>query len=292
MRQQHYRFAHQVFFHKVYSDPEGWWRRLTNGQTADVGMVWVEAGEGLSTHELISADLRLDRVTSVPGVDAMVITLPTPLNPTEAHYVAVCRNPNGGAVRYFVLENGVPADNGRPRAFWSEWRGAPGGGVMRIRGQDVDPITPEAFLTDIADELTVQVSVQGGGGGGGGASDGAAPGFRSANMGSRPTNDPLLLGGALIVPIIVGVLLHVLLSATSTTLFFVLRDTPDTLAMLGSIGTISFGCGFLTDLLIGFTYAFMHKRKEGVTVGKGAAGGAVAGAVAHILAGGGASTSC
>lgn len=152
MRQQYYRFAHQVVMHAVLRDPETWW---TTARTRGVSMLqqaWVTAGQDLPVQDMTAASrLEIESITDVPGVEALVITLPPPNAPSECYYIALVRAP-GQAPRYFLAERGVDAAGGTPRAFRAEWRQAPGGGIMRIRGEDLPEIRPRALVIAAAEE--------------------------------------------------------------------------------------------------------------------------------------------
>lgn len=152
MRQQHYRFAHQVVMHAVLRDPETWWATAETRGLTMLRQAWVTAGQDLPVQDNAAASrLAIDHVTDVPGVEALVITLPPPEAPSECYYIALVRAP-GQVPRYFVAERGVDAGGTVPRAFWAEWRQAPNGGVMRIRGEDLPKIEPRALVTAAAGE--------------------------------------------------------------------------------------------------------------------------------------------
>ena len=152
MRQQYYRFAHQVVMHAVLRDPESWWATAQTRGLAMLQQAWVTAGQALPVQDNAAASrLRIDHVTDVPGVEALVITLPPPTAPSECYFIALVRAP-GQTPRYFVAERGVDADGVVPRAFRAEWRQAPGGGVMRIRGEDLPEISARALIAAAAEE--------------------------------------------------------------------------------------------------------------------------------------------
>jgi hypothetical protein len=84
-------------------------------------------------------------MSPAPGVDAIIVSLPPPMAPTECYFIAIVRV-GGNAPRYFVAERGIDAENGAPRAYWAEWKQSPAG-IMRIRGADLPAITPEALVS-------------------------------------------------------------------------------------------------------------------------------------------------
>lgn len=146
MRQQHYRFAHQVLMNAVLRDPFAWFSAVPIRGQAMVRDAWAAAGEGLGPQDCADGStLAIAPISPSPGIDAAVITLPAPLAPTECYFIAVVRV-GGNAPRYFVAERGVDGEGGVQRAYWAEWKQAPGGGIMRIRGADLPAITPDAFV--------------------------------------------------------------------------------------------------------------------------------------------------
>ena len=154
MRQQHYRFAHQVLMNAVVSDPEGWWQRLSERGEVVLGPAWSAAGKDLDAADQVEpVGLSVQERADVLGLEAILITLPKPEAPNECFFIALVRRV-GGPIRYFVLEKGFDSDDGIPRAFWAEWRGA-AGTTMRIRGEDIPEVTPNGFLTAIAGELEI-----------------------------------------------------------------------------------------------------------------------------------------
>ncbi|MDI1449079.1 hypothetical protein [Polyangium sp. 6x1] len=146
MRQQHYRFAHQVLMSAVLRDPSGWWAAAAAQGNAMLQQAWAAAGEGLGPEDRADGTaLTLAPVYPAPGVEALLITLPPPQAPTECHYIALVRAA-GQPPRYFVAERGIEGEGGAQRAYWAEWRFSPGGGIMRMRGADLPAISPEAFV--------------------------------------------------------------------------------------------------------------------------------------------------
>lgn len=155
MHQQYYRFAHQVVMHAVLRDPESWWATARTRGLAMLQQAWVTAGQDLPVQDTAAASrLQIAHVPDVPdapGVEALVITLPPPTAPSECYFIALVRAP-GRTPRYFLAERGVDADGLVPRAFLAEWRQAPGGGVMRIHGEDLPEISARALLSAAAAE--------------------------------------------------------------------------------------------------------------------------------------------
>lgn len=145
MRQQHYRFAHQVLMNAVLRDPYTWFSNAATHGGAMLRDAWMAAAEGLGPQDCADgSSLALMPMSPAPGVDAIVITLPAPMAPTECYFIALIRV-GANAPRYFVAERGVEDPGGALRAYWAEWKQSPMG-LMRIRGADLPAITPEAFV--------------------------------------------------------------------------------------------------------------------------------------------------
>ena len=153
MRQQFYRFAHQALRDAVLRDPSAWWAAAETQGFAMLQQAWAAAGQGLGPEDTgDGSSMQIGPVASLPGIAAMVITLPPPEAPAECYFIALVRGP-GQPPRYFVAERGFDADGGAVRAFWAEWRQGPDGSLMRIRGQDLPTISREALVAAAAEEL-------------------------------------------------------------------------------------------------------------------------------------------
>ncbi|MGC4122803.1 MAG: hypothetical protein QM765_51170 [Myxococcales bacterium] len=153
MRQQHYRFAHEVLRDAVLANPELWWNRLHSAASASLAGLWEQAGEGLPATELVEAPALDAMPMPLTGGEALLVALPRPTSPTECHYAALIRPGGQKRIRYFVMELGLPSPESGERAYWAEWRIAPGGGVMRVRGADLPCIGASAFLQAIEGKL-------------------------------------------------------------------------------------------------------------------------------------------
>ena len=117
MRQQHYRFAHQVLMEAVLRDPNAWLAEAEARGGAVLQGPWEAAGQGLAGPDLVEGPgPSLAVVAPAPGVTAAVVTLPPPQAPTECHFVAVvCAG--GAPPRYFVAERGIEGEGGASRAY-------------------------------------------------------------------------------------------------------------------------------------------------------------------------------
>ncbi|MFO0589424.1 MAG: hypothetical protein U0441_17940 [Polyangiaceae bacterium] len=146
MRKQHYRFAHTVLMTNVLLDPEAFWSRLESLGDAALLPSWQESADGLGPEDLVQGTPTVQPMSPAPDARALVITMPAPQSMTECYWVALVRV-GQSPPRYFVAERGADAEGGRVRAYWAEWKRAPGGGVMRVRGDDLPAITPEALLS-------------------------------------------------------------------------------------------------------------------------------------------------
>jgi hypothetical protein len=129
----------------VLRDPFAWFNGAATHGTAMLRDAWNAAGAGLGPQDCADgSSLAIAPMSPAPGVEAIVITLPSPIAPTECYFITIVRV-GANAPRYFVAERGVDGEGGAPRAYWAEWKQTPGG-VMRIRGADLPAITPEAFV--------------------------------------------------------------------------------------------------------------------------------------------------
>lgn len=144
--------------HAVLRDPEAWWATARTRGLTMLQQAWVTAGQDLPVQDNAAASrLAIDLVTDVPGVEALVITLPPPEAPSECYFIALVRAP-GQVPRYFLAERGVDAGGVVARAFWAEWRQAPNGAVMRIHGEDLAQIHPHALVAAAAGECLAAVA--------------------------------------------------------------------------------------------------------------------------------------
>ncbi|MEZ4311100.1 MAG: hypothetical protein R3F14_23915 [Polyangiaceae bacterium] len=152
-RQQHYRFAHTILAGRFLRDPAGFWQNLETLGGVALREPWEEAGKELDQANLVTTGApSLQNMSPAPDVQAFVISMPPPERPTECHFIALVRVGQGPA-RYFVAENGID-DGAGPRAYWAEWKSAPGGGgVMRVRGADLPAIAPQALLDAAVQEI-------------------------------------------------------------------------------------------------------------------------------------------
>jgi hypothetical protein len=168
MRAQHYRFAHQVLMDAVTRNPEAWWGGAETHGVAMIQQAWAAAATALSPPDLVDGPApTLEPRQIAPGAQAWLVTMPPPREPAECHFAAILKVGNEPP-RYFVCELGAPSETGAPRCYWAEWRLAPGGGVMRIRGRDLPDATAETFLAAAAQEIA------------------ATPGATSGAMGALP----------------------------------------------------------------------------------------------------------
>ena len=197
MRQQHYRFAHQHFMQEVLRDGTGWLGRLRSEGANCLIRPWTEAGQGVAPDDMADP-MGLDAKPLEHGLDGMLVILPSPNATTECYFAAVVRAADG-EVRYFLAERGADGTNGTARASWVEWRQGPGGGVMRIRGQELPSITVDAFEAAIAQELGV-VATAGASFGGGAAGGGAFAGVADALAGGHGAPPQPASGGAFGAP--------------------------------------------------------------------------------------------
>lgn len=145
-RPAHYRFAHQILSQDAHRPQGDTWPTLTgpNGP-AYLAMKWDMAGGDPQ----LSPAIRIVLNQPLAGHHVLVVSMPQPLAPTEAYFVAYACPPRG-PLRFFVMERGVGQPGEPERAFVSEYR-ADG---MRIRHGDLPATTVEAFVGAIVQDLT------------------------------------------------------------------------------------------------------------------------------------------
>lgn len=135
----------------VLRDPHAWFSNAATQGNVMLRDAWAAAGEGLGPQDCADgSSLAIAPMSPAPGVDAIIVTLPPPVAPTECYFIAVVRV-GGNAPRYFVAERGVDGEGGAQRAYWSEWKQSPAG-IMRIRGADLPAITPDALVIAAVEE--------------------------------------------------------------------------------------------------------------------------------------------
>lgn len=132
---QHYTFAHRALPSVFFRDPS-WCFAVLNGPDAQrfVADLWGRVGErtepeGQRAADGLAATTFLDGPEAAPIMFALV-TLPTPTEPAEAHFVALAAgfaDPSAPAIdklawaRYFTLEHGIDLQSEQPCTFLCEW---------------------------------------------------------------------------------------------------------------------------------------------------------------------------
>lgn len=185
MRQQHYRFAHQVMVELVLRDPEMWMAQAGSSGLQMLQQTWAMAGQGLAPHDCVQGALpTIEYVGRGPDIHGYLITLPAPESANECYFIAVVAVGNNQP-RYYLAERGMDKEDGTPRAFLAEWKSM-GRDRMRIHGADLPEISAAAF---------VDVAV---------ASAMASPAAAVPKKKSKKV--PLLIGCGCLVPIVFGVI--------------------------------------------------------------------------------------
>lgn len=145
MRQLHYQFAHQTMKDEAFRRPDELWDELGQYGRSSVFGLWeqMKTASG-DTNDIPHEELDVGFFGQTGSVHIVIVKLPAPAFPTEAYYIALCRNlyfPH--SMRYFVLERDAEG-----AACWSEYRGS-----MRVRGDTVNVVSPEAFIAAIQPAL-------------------------------------------------------------------------------------------------------------------------------------------
>lgn len=153
MRAQHYRFAHQVLTGEALDVRAALWQRLRTDPAGTLQGLWARAGEGLPEADRLEAPaLEAIPLPMNAGREALLVSLPPPQAATECHHVALVRE-GGSRLRYFCMEKGLDGPDGSERTCWSEWRRAPDGSLLRVRGADLASASASAFLQALEPEL-------------------------------------------------------------------------------------------------------------------------------------------
>jgi hypothetical protein len=175
-RRQHYQFSHVVLRGDVHKFPDQTWDALTGADVADyLAMQWQASKEG---DPVPAEGLGVEGVFQRNGWEILVVRMPPPEAPTEAHYVAIPRRPEKPAdAGYFVMEKGFPDERGE-RAYGVEWRSD--GSLIRMG--DLPAISLDVFLNAVGEEISARgspafapISLSDGGRGGRGGPGRIAP---------------------------------------------------------------------------------------------------------------------
>jgi hypothetical protein len=119
-RRHHYLFAHRELPSAAFrfgadlvaAGREG---RLT------LDNVWHRLGETLPEADRLPSDgLRVDH-RQVGAHDVLLVTLPVPQQPAEAHFTAIAVPPAAAGIRYFTLEEARSPIDGRRYTVLAEW---------------------------------------------------------------------------------------------------------------------------------------------------------------------------
>lgn len=100
----------------------------------------------------LAGELRAAAPVPLGTWQVLVVAVPEPAAPSEAHFVAYARPALGGPLRYFVLEKASTGPGEPPRAFMSEWTRD----GMRVRYGDASAVSVDAFLAQVTAELSAQ----------------------------------------------------------------------------------------------------------------------------------------
>jgi hypothetical protein len=107
-RQHHYLFAYMALPDFAYRDVARFLAFSPPFGKAFVTAIWDLAGQGLA--ETMPADGLEFGVEQLPsGLPVAVVQFPAPVEPPEAYFAAITRDPNG-ATRYFTLERSLSLD--------------------------------------------------------------------------------------------------------------------------------------------------------------------------------------
>lgn len=159
-RVHHYQFAHRVLAHmaqrrgaevvtKVPADR--WTEALTE--------LWDGYGAKLEPEDRLPADGLTGRFLQRDGYNILLVTLPRPEQPPEAHFVAFVVPPQSQDCRFYTLEHSVDPIGEQPYTVIAQWRD--GSHINLGPGPAPDA---EAFVTEVVQRAGVSAQDRNGDG--------------------------------------------------------------------------------------------------------------------------------
>ncbi len=150
---QAHQFAHLLLRRLVLEIPAATFPRLTGEPHVRVAFLesaWDHAARGQMSSPVSGAlAARVVEPARLPGQEAVIITLPYPLRPTEAFgALATWTRDAPATARYFLLEKLMGSPHGVPRQGWSEWRGT-GEAATHVLGSAL-PLPEVGQLVEVA----------------------------------------------------------------------------------------------------------------------------------------------
>src|SRR5262245_44526500 len=132
-RESYYAFVHHHLRDVALLASEQVWHVLTSPASgAWLTSRWLAVGGNIDEARCVAVMGQYQ----IGDYSVLLLAMPQPLFPTEAHHVALARD-SAGTLRYFVMEKAATAPMDAPRAFASEWCA----GGARMRYGDLPAIT-------------------------------------------------------------------------------------------------------------------------------------------------------
>jgi hypothetical protein len=143
-RHHHYAFAHRELASAAFRFGADLVTAAQEGRLT-LATVWDRVGETVPPDDRMPSDGLSSAYHALAGHDVLLVTLPAPDAPTEAHFVAVVGDP----VRFFTLEDAYSPLDGSRYTVLGEWTE---GGSHVNHGPGPQP-RPDLFLAAIAERL-------------------------------------------------------------------------------------------------------------------------------------------
>ncbi len=148
-RQHHYTFAHRELPAAAFRFGPDLVAAARDGRLT-LDAVWTHVGDALPEPDRVAAQGLSGTYHTVSGYPVLLVTLPAPDAPTEAHFVAVVLSTVDGSVRYFTLEDAWSPLDGSRYTVLGEWT-ADGKHVNYGPGSAPDA---EEFLASLGQRLS------------------------------------------------------------------------------------------------------------------------------------------
>lgn len=120
-RNHHYQFAHRVLPELAQRiGPQMVTEEPPAGYTDVLKFLWDNVGENLALEDRLPSDSVTGRRIEADGFRLLLVQLPEPAAPTEAHFVAVVLPEDADQVRYFTLERAALQPDATMLGSWSD----------------------------------------------------------------------------------------------------------------------------------------------------------------------------
>jgi len=160
-RQHHYVFSHMALRELFFKNPPAFVAALANRGEERLKQAWDRVGKFMQEvegEELPSQGLVCSTHDIGLGAVAVVVSLPSPEEPGEAHFIGlVLRHPRkrlrgllgtkNGVARYITLEHGINIIEGSERTVLCEWTGR----GMHVNMGDGPEATVSAFVQKLGE---------------------------------------------------------------------------------------------------------------------------------------------